>query len=251
MNYLRAKLRKFGWRRFAVVAWRLLRERLCRKDHYFLFKRATAPFHAPKPSTLRAFPITPETIARFSRTFPYRPESFLRRLARGMHGFFYLREDGAPVGYHWYVLHADYYEPAYHWTFRLGEHEAYVLDGYVLPERRGLSTTAQGVAYTQDQARERGARTFFSVADKNNTASWKLHLHLGFEVIGCLEVTRVLNRAIRTRQVDPAPHTGPEMLAAIERHARRKPASQTGLVSPDSRTDVGQAARLRPVTNAS
>ena len=220
--YLREKLRKLGWRRFGVVACRLLWERVYRKNYYFLFQRSSDPLHLPRHSALRAVPITVENIAAFSRTFPYRPEKFLRRLSRGLRGFFYFREDGAPAAYHWYVVGKDYYEPVYLWTFHLGEHEAYILDGYVLPERCGSIATAQAMAYTLSTARERGAETIFSVTDKNNVASWKLHLHLGFEIVGCLEVTRLFTRAVRARQVDFRQHVGSEMQTAIEHYTRKK-----------------------------
>ncbi len=228
MSYLREKLRKFGWWRFGVVAARLLWERLYRKDHYFLFRRSADSFHASKESGFRAVPITEESIARFAGTFPFRAGKFLRRLRGGLQGFFYLKGDGTPVGYNWYVVHADYYEPAYGCTIHLGEHEAYLLDGFVLPERRGSTVTGQGFAHTQRAVRDCGAKTIFSLADKNNPAGWKLHLHLGFEIVGCLEVTRFFTWFKRPCTVDPGGQMSPEILAAIKRHARRRPWASPG-----------------------
>ncbi len=224
MSYLRDKVRKFGWRRIGVVAGRLLRERLYRKDCYYLFQRTGAPFRPPREMDLWVVPITAESTERFAQTFPYRPARFLRRLALGVRGFFYLKVDGTPLAYHWYVAGTDYYEPVYGWTFHLGKGEAYVFDGYVLPEHRGSSVTGQGFAHTANAARERGAETIFSVADQNNLASCKLHLHLGFELIGCLEVARILTRAIHAAPVGYGLHLGPEMMAALDRNARRKAA---------------------------
>ncbi len=220
--YLRAKLRKLGWRRFGAVASRCLGQFMCRKDHYFLFQRPSEPFHLPKLSALRAVPITVDNLQTFSGTFPYRPEIFLRRLSRGLRGFFYLKENDVPMAYHWYAVGQDYYEPVYRWTFRLGEHEAYIFDGYVLPERRGSITTAQALAYTVNTARERGAETVFSVTDENNAASWKLHLHLGFEIVGCLEVLRLCSQPVGARQVDFGQYVRPEMHAAMDHYARKK-----------------------------
>ncbi len=228
MSYLKEKLRKFGWRRLPVVACRLLWERVYRRERYFLFKRAAGPCHVPKQAPLRAVPITAETAERYASTFPYRPAKFLHRLSGGVHGLFYLREDGTPLGYHWYVVGADYFEPAYGWTFHLGEREAYVLDGYVLPGHRGAPTTAQGFAHTLNAARECGAEAIFSLADQTNWASCKLHLHMGFDIAGCLELTRVFNRPMHTRPVDYRLHLSPEMMEAMNRSARRRTAPVLG-----------------------
>ncbi len=236
MSYIAQKLRKFGWRRLGVVACRLIWERIYRQDRYFLFQRSSEPLPLPRQSALQAIPITMETMQTFSRAFPFRPDRFRNRLARGLRGFFYLREDQTPVAYHWYVVGADYYEPVYHWTFHLGEREGYIFDGYVLPERRGSIVTAQGLAYTLSRARECGAETIFSVTDKNNATSWKLHLHLGFEIVGCLEVTRLLTRAVHARQVDFRQHVSPEMLAAMTHYAQKKARSAPGADALDKAT---------------
>ena len=117
------------------------------------------------------------------------------------------------------MLGADYYEPEYRWTIRLREREAYIFNFFVLPEHRSSIATALTLAYTLNTARAHGAETIFSLTDKNNRASWKLHLHLGFEITGCLEVRRIFTRAVCAHLVDPNQHAGPEMLAAMNRRA--------------------------------
>jgi GNAT superfamily N-acetyltransferase len=221
MGYLKDKLRKFGWRGFIAAACRLAWERTFRKDHYFLFSRTMETFKLPKPTTLSAVPINAQNTILFAPTFPYRPQIFLRRLSRGLHGFFYLREDGSPMAYHWYVLGRDYYETHYHWTFHLEKSEAYLFDGYLVPAGRGSAIAAQAFSHTYAAARELGVEKLFSVSEKNNAASWRFHLHLGFEIGACIEVTRIFTRALGARVVDARPHISDEMRATMNRHSRR------------------------------
>jgi hypothetical protein len=220
-DYVKEKLRKFGWRGLFAAAYRLALERLYRKDHYFLFSKATETFKLSKPTTLLAAPISEENTILFAPTFPYRRRIFLDRLSRGLHGFFYMREDGSPMGYHWYVLGRDYFEKSYRWTFHLQKAEAYLFDGYLIPAGRGSSFAVQAFAHTQSALRRLGVEKMFSVSDKNNSASWRFQLHLGFEIGGCLEVTRLLTRAVSARTVDHRQFISAEMRATIDRHARR------------------------------
>jgi hypothetical protein len=222
MAYLNEKLRKFGWRGFVAVGSRLALERVYRQSHYFLFSKATESARFGKPMTVYAVPIQQENAIQFSPLFPYRQRIFLRRLAEGLQGFFYLRDDGEPMGYHWYVLGRDYFEQHYRWTFRLEKNEAYLFDGYLLPAGRGSSVAAQAFSHTQAAVQKRGVEKMFSVSDRNNAASWRFQMHLGFEIMGCLEVTRLFTRAVRARRVDPGPLMSAEMRETSQRYARRR-----------------------------
>lgn len=221
MDYLKEKLRKFGWCGLVTVGCRLAWERIYRKEHYFLFTRITETFKPPKPTTLCATSINQGNTIRFAHAFPYRPRVFLRRLSRGLRGFFYLREDDSPMGYHWYALGQDYFEAHYRYTFHLEKKDAYLFDGYLLPSGRGSAIASQGFSHTQQALRDLGVERIFSVSDKNNAASWRFLLHLGFEISDCIEVVRVFTRALRARHVDHQSHISAEMRAAINRHSRR------------------------------
>jgi ribosomal protein S18 acetylase RimI-like enzyme len=220
MDYLKDRLRKFGWRGLAAVGCRLAWERIYHKDHYFLFTRVMETFRPPKQATLRAIPIDRENTIRFAPLFPYRPRVFLRRLSRDLRGFFYLRVDGSPMGYHWYALGQDYFEAHYQWTFHLEKTEAYLFDGYLVPSGRGSAIAAQAFSHTQNSLRELGVERVFAVSDRNNTASWRFLLHLGFEISGCLQVMRIFTQAFLAQEVDRQSHISAEMRDAINRHSR-------------------------------
>ena len=221
MDYLKDKLRKFGWRGFVAAGCRLARERIYRKDHYFLFTRITETFRSPRPTLLRAAAINKENTIRFAAVFPYRPRIFLRRLARGLRGFFYLREDGSPMAYHWFALGQDYFEAHYQWTFHLEKTEAYLFDAYLVPSGRGSAIATQGFSHIHEAMRELGVERIFSVSDKNNAASWRFLLHLGFEMSGCIEVTRIFTKAVLAREVDYRPHISAEMRSSMNRYSRQ------------------------------
>lgn len=246
MAYLTEKLRKFGWRGLVAVGSRLALERVYCKSHYFLFRKATESARFCKPLSVYAVAINHENALQFAPLFPYRARVFRQRLSVGLHGFFYLRDDGEPMGYHWYVVGRDYFERRYRWTFRLETAEAYLFDGYLLPAGRGSSVAAQAFAQTQAAVRRLGVEKMLSVSDRNNTASWRFQMHLGFEITGCIEVTRVFTRAVRARRVEPGPLVSPEMREMMDRLTRRRENAGGVLAGPGPVAASFMVTRSRP-----
>lgn len=124
------------------------------------------------------------------------------------------------MAYHWYSISRDYFEANYQWTFHLEKTEAYLFDAYLVPAGRGSAIAAQAFSHAHETVREFGVERILSVSDKNNAASWRFLLHVGFEITGCIEVTRIFTRALHAREVDHQTHISAEMRSTMNRYSR-------------------------------